>query len=100
MYSWVLLCHNHASFYDGKIRKIFISFKESEGDKGSRKPEKRYTRYLLQFTCAEGNCVLLMAYLKVTSWEGTAEDRLVMKIWEGYLDLRQGYEVEKYFCGV
>lgn len=67
MYSWVLLCHNHASFYDGKIRKIFISFKESEGDKGSRKPEKRYTRYLLQFTCAEGNCVLLMAYLKVTS---------------------------------
>ena len=57
VFGHVLLCHNPASFYDGKLRKVFVRFKQSEEDKGSRKPKEKYTRYLLHFTCGESNSV-------------------------------------------
>lgn len=41
------LSHNCAYFFYGMVRKILSRFKESEEDKGSRKPNWKYIRYLL-----------------------------------------------------
>lgn len=78
MFNHVLLCHNHASFYGGKVQKFFVRLFKSEEGRGSRKPKEKYSRYLLLVVRAS-SCPVGWHIWRVCIWEGAAESKVMVK---------------------